>query len=63
MDYQHVDLSPTLRDILNLQSGEVTDGFSVYAADRPKRVKQFAMLVVLWRYDEESDTWMRADGE
>lgn len=59
MDYQHVDLTPTLTDLLGLGPVPHSIGISVFAAERPQREKRFGWRGEYFRQDPASGRWAR----
>ena len=68
VDYQHVDLLPTVLDILGLPSPPDLHGVSAFAVQRPSREKVFWVPTpdkpggeVAYVYDEASGRWQKTD--
>jgi hypothetical protein len=57
IDYQHLDFSNTLLDVLGLQLDDGAEGVSVFAERRPLRDKVFYFGASRYVYDGESDIW------
>jgi len=67
VDYQHIDLLPTVLDVMGLPTPQSFEGVSAFAAQRPIRDKVFYGFpsqrnpgeTVAYVYDEGSDVWRR----
>lgn len=57
--YQHIDLAPTLLDVLGISSSMRVDGTSLFASKRPSREKIALDGGVTWVYDSLQKTWVR----
>lgn len=58
IDYQHMDLTPTLTDLLGLDPVPHSAGVSVFAAERPERVKRFVWRGEGFRFDPAAGRWV-----
>jgi hypothetical protein len=56
-DYQHIDLGPTLHDLIPRLDDPTWTGRSAFAVDRPARARWFAAEGWLYRSDDRADTW------
>lgn len=72
VDYQHVDLVPTVLDILELPQPSGLDGHSAFAPQRPSRDKVFSVPAegfigkagddeIIYLYDEASARWHKTE--
>lgn len=64
VEYQHIDLVPTVLDILDAPLNPNIQGVSAFASSRPDRQKTFQTYPavegeVLYIYDEDMDKWLR----
>lgn len=58
IDYQHVDLTPTLTDLLGLEPVPGSLGVSVFATERPEREKSFTWRSQRYRLDPGLGRWV-----
>ncbi len=63
VDYQHIDMGPTLTDLLNLPAIEGSVGVSAFAGSRPERDKIFYILQNAYIYNTKTGNWEKADPE
>ncbi len=56
MDYQHIDLGPTLTDLLGLPSPTEADGVSAFSTERPQRDNSFHGNYNTFVYSDEDDS-------
>ena len=68
VEYQHVDLVPTVLEIMNLVDYRDRNGVSVFTSPRPTRDKVFLIVpkgetderVIYYVYDSSKDRWLRS---
>lgn len=69
VDYQHIDLLPTVLEILDLPARQHLPGVSAFSAQRPTREKVFYGIPtngdpaekVTYKYDPETELWIKLD--
>lgn len=62
IDYQHIDLLPTLLELLQIPDGGGRNGVSAFSADRPQRQKRFTWADRAYVYQPETDLWAQVAG-
>ena len=68
-EYQHIDLAPTLIDVLSLPPTSRSRGVSVFASNHPKRDRVFygfpasasGVEKITYVYDEDLGHWLKAE--
>ena len=63
VEYQHIDFSNTLLDVLGLPQDHDADGVSAFASQRPTREKVFYIGSARYVYDPQGQTWRRSASE
>jgi arylsulfatase A-like enzyme len=60
-EYQHIDLAPTILDMLGIYVDAHFDGISVFKTTRPTREKLAISNGITWVYDGSKKTWLQRD--